>query len=136
MVVPLDIVPGEWATFRMKDDLGTGTAAAAAAYFAFAAGMALGRLGGDSVAVRIGRANLARWGTVVSTPVAVGTLAGTAVLGVGQAMVLVVLPTAVALVVLAGPAIRVRSTVPAEVGRRAPSSPEGHPAPGRAPVPS
>ncbi len=66
LAVPLDIVPGEWATFRMHDDLGTGTAAAAAAYFAFAVGMAAGRLGADWAAVTIGRARLAGLGPVVS----------------------------------------------------------------------
>jgi hypothetical protein len=168
MAVPLDIVPGEWATFRMHDDLGTSTAAAAAAYFAFAAGMAAGRLGGDWAAVRIGRTNLARLGPIMSasglvlaatvpsrttafvgflaaglgisvlspllteaahrvpgppgsglramfvgnrlagllTPVAVGSLAGSAQLGVGTAMVTVVLPCTTLLVVLAAMAVR------------------------------
>jgi hypothetical protein len=166
LAVPLDIVPGEWATFRMHDDLGTGAAAAAAAYFMFAAGMATGRLGADWAAVHIGRTTLARFGPVVSaaglvvaatvpsrttafagflaaglgiaavspllteaagrvaggagfralfvgnrlagllTPVAVGSLAGTAQLSVGVAMVSVVLPVTALLVVLAVMAVR------------------------------
>jgi len=166
LAVPLDIVPGEWATFRMHDDLGTGTGAAAAAYFAFAAGMAAGRLGADWAAVHIGRTTVARLGPVVSasglvvaatvpsrgtafagflvaglgiaaispllteaagrvpdgagfralfvgnrlagllTPVMVGSLAGTAGLSVGAAMVTVVLPVAAVLVVLAVLAVR------------------------------
>jgi Major Facilitator Superfamily len=65
--VPLDIVPGEWATFRITDDLGSGAGAAAVAYFAFAFGMTAGRLGGDFVQVRLGAARLAWVGTAVST---------------------------------------------------------------------
>jgi predicted MFS family arabinose efflux permease len=66
MAVPLDIVPGEWATFRMTDDLGTSHATAAAAYFMFAAGMAVGRLGGDWAIVRIGRTRVAWLGPAMS----------------------------------------------------------------------
>lgn len=167
MIVPLDIVPGEWATFRMTDDLGTGMAVAAAAYLAFAVGMAIGRLFGDSAAVRIGRVALARLGVLVSaaglvfaatvpvqttalagffiaglgisvldpllveaaglapgppgagiralfvgnrlagllTPLAVGSLANTAFLGVGEAMIIVVLPCAALLVLLSAAAL-------------------------------
>jgi hypothetical protein len=66
VAVPLDIVPGEWATFRMTDDLGSGPGLAAVAYFAFALGMTAGRLGGDFVLVRLGAARLSWVGTVVS----------------------------------------------------------------------
>jgi MFS family permease len=64
LTVPLDIVPGEWATFRVRDDLGGTAAAATAAYFVFTLGMALGRFGGDRAAVRLGRRPL-MWGSVV-----------------------------------------------------------------------
>jgi MFS family permease len=163
LTVPLDIVPGEWATFRVRDDLGGTAAAATAAYFVFTLGMALGRFGGDRAAVRLGRRPL-MWGSVVLsaaglvaaatvpltpvllagfflaglgvstqspvlteaaavtpgpaftalfvgnrlagllTPLAVGTLAGTS-LGVGTAMTLVVVPSAVLLTVFAGRAL-------------------------------
>jgi MFS family permease len=168
MAVPLDIVPGEWATFRMKDDLGESAATAAAAYFVFAAGMAVGRLGGDWAAVRIGRTKLALLCPIVSTagllvaavlpgrttamagflvaglgisvlspllteaagrvpgppgtgfralfmgnrlagllvPVAVGALASTSQLSVGNAMVIVVLPSATLLALFATISIR------------------------------
>jgi MFS family permease len=169
MAVPLDVVPGEWATFRMRDDLGATTAAGAAAYLAFTIGMAAGRLGADWAAVHIGRTRLARLGPIVSaaglilaatvpghlvpyggflvaglgvaaispllteaagrapgppgagfralfignrlagmlTPVAVGTLAGTA-MSVGAAMVTVVVPCAALLLILAVLALRHR----------------------------
>lgn len=170
MAVPLDIVPGEWATFRMRDDLGTSTALAAAAYFMFAAGMAVGRLSGDTAAVRVGRLKLAGLGPVMSvaglvtaatvpsrpvvlggflvaglgiaavspllteaalrvpgppgagfralfvgnrlagmlTPVAVGSLAATSVLNVGNSMIIVVVPAATLLIVFAMMSIRRR----------------------------
>jgi hypothetical protein len=66
VAVPLDIVPGEWATFRMTDDLGSGPGLAAVAYFAFALGMTAGRLGGDFALVRLGAGRLSWIGTVVS----------------------------------------------------------------------
>jgi hypothetical protein len=174
-VVPLDIVPGEWATFRMTDDLGAGTAAAAAAYLTFAVGMATGRLLGDTLTVRLGRIRLARLGVLVSasglvvaatvptrasalvgfmvaglgisvldpllteaagrtpgppgsgiralfvgnrlagllTPLAVGSLADTAVLGVGSATAIVVLPCAALLAAVGATAIRNRAPTPA-----------------------
>lgn len=168
VIVPLDVVPGEWATFRMTDDLDQSRAAAAFAYFAFTAGMTLGRLGGDHAAVAIGRARLARLATTLSvaglavgataaqpqlvtagfflaglgasvlapllteaaghapgppgaglqalfvgnrlagliTPVVVGSIAGTAAIGVGTTMLMVVIPCAVAFLVLARLATR------------------------------
>jgi MFS family permease len=65
-IVPLDVVPGEWATFRMIDDLHVTRAAAAYAYFAFTAGMTIGRLSGDHAAARLGRKRLARVAAAVS----------------------------------------------------------------------
>jgi MFS family permease len=66
VAVPLDIVPGEWATFRMTDDLGGGPGLAAIAYFAFALGMTAGRLGGDHALVRLGAGRLSWVGATVS----------------------------------------------------------------------
>ena len=39
LAVPLDIVPGEWATFRVTDDLGGAQSQAALAFVAFTVGM-------------------------------------------------------------------------------------------------
>ncbi|WP_141787783.1 MFS transporter [Oryzihumus leptocrescens] len=65
-IVPLDIVPGEFTTFRFRDDLGLGASAAAAGYFAFTAGMTLGRLLSDHLAVRLGRRRLFTGGVLTS----------------------------------------------------------------------
>ncbi|HET9738601.1 MAG TPA: hypothetical protein VFP78_10835, partial [Solirubrobacteraceae bacterium] len=46
LAVPLDIVPGEWATFRVTDDLGGAQSQAALAFVAFTVGMTGGRLAG------------------------------------------------------------------------------------------
>lgn len=66
MIVPLDVVPGEWATFRMIDDLHATRAAAAFAYFAVTAGMTSGRFAGDHVTAWFGRTSVFRTGTLVS----------------------------------------------------------------------
>ncbi len=66
VIVPLDVVPGEWATFRMIDDLHVSHAGAAYAYFAVTAGMTVGRLAGDHLTTALGRLRLARLATLVS----------------------------------------------------------------------
>ncbi len=65
MAVPLDIVPGEWATFRMADDLGE-RSQAALAFVAFTVGMTGGRLAGDRATARLGPARLLRCAVVLS----------------------------------------------------------------------
>jgi MFS family permease len=65
-IVPLDVVPGEWATFRMIDDLHVSRAAAAYAYFAVTAGMTIGRLAGDHATAALGATRLTRLATLVS----------------------------------------------------------------------
>ena len=55
---PLDSGPGEWATFRVTDDLHASSAAAALAYAAFTAGMCVGRLAGDWLAAKTGTLRL------------------------------------------------------------------------------
>lgn len=54
MAVTLDITSGEWATFRLADDLHSSAGAAVAAFVAFTTGMTLGRLAGDAVLVHVG----------------------------------------------------------------------------------
>ena len=66
VIVPLDVVPGEWATFRMIDDLHVDRAAAAYAYFAVTAGMTIGRLAGDHAAAALGRTRLIRLATLTA----------------------------------------------------------------------
>jgi len=66
VIVPLDVVPGEWATFRMIDDLDVSRASAAYAYFAVTAGMTIGRLAGDHLTTALGRMRLACLAVLVS----------------------------------------------------------------------
>jgi fucose permease len=154
MAMAIELTNGDWASFRLGEDLGAAPGVAGAAFLAFTAGMTTGRLAGDWVQVRVGPVRLIRLATMlmaigavlamlvpsvpvalvgfvvgglgtsvmfpqlydraarapgpagsgfafmlvgqrgagVVTPVVVGTLADTSVLGVGQAMAIVVLP--------------------------------------------
>ncbi len=183
LAVPMDIVPGEWATFRVTDDLGGATSDAALAFVAFTVGMTSGRLAGDRATARLGASRLLRGGVVVSaaglvlaatvpgtaivltgfllaglgisvvsplpteaagrtpgpgftamfvgnrlagllTPLAMGALAGTSAFGVGEAMILLVVPSAALLLLLGTAALRgerakrPRPDVPLEDERR------------------
>jgi fucose permease len=62
----IEVTNGDWATFRLGDDLGARPSVASLAFLAFAVGMTAGRLGGDAVQVRIGPAALIRRAAVVS----------------------------------------------------------------------
>lgn len=148
---------GDWAAFRLGDDLGALPGVAGLGFLAYTVGMTLGRFSGDWILVRLGHAQLIRWaamvagiGSVLATsipnvlvsivgfliagigssvllpqlydkaarapgppgsgfapmligtrsaavlaPLIVGSLAGTALLSVGQAMAIVLLPAAV-----------------------------------------
>ncbi len=152
----LEMSAGDWAAFRLGDDLGASGQLAAAGFVAFTIGMTSGRLGGDAVQVRVGverllvlASALAGVGLAVAefaplegavlvgflvaglgvsvlfpqlydaaarapgppgsgftsmligqrtaallTPLAIGALAGTSALGVGDAMAIVSLPAA------------------------------------------
>ncbi len=59
LAVVLDVTPGDWATFRLADDLGSSPQTAVGGFLMFTAGMTTGRLLGDLVQVRVGRARLA-----------------------------------------------------------------------------
>ncbi|WP_405749410.1 MFS transporter [Streptomyces sp. NBC_01411] len=85
----------DWSAVHLRS-LGAGATAAAAAYFAYGAGMAVGRLMGDRLTVRLGPQRLLRTSAVVaamglgaglaatSTPIAApAALIGWALLGVG-----------------------------------------------------
>ena len=176
LAVPLDVVPGEWATFRVTDDLGGTPSQAALAFVAFTVGMTCGRLAGDRATARLGSARLLRGAVVVSTaglvlaaslpgaaiviagfllaglgisvvspllteaagrtpgpaftamfvgnrlaglltPLAMGALAGTAALGVGETMLLLVVPSAALLLLLGTAAVRRGSPSAASQGR-------------------
>lgn len=165
LAVPLDIVPGEWATFRVTDDLGGAESHAALAFVAFTVGMTSGRLAGDRATARFGPTRLLRGAVVLSTaglvlaasvpgavlvtagfllaglgisvvspllteaagrtpgpaftamfvgnrlaglltPLAMGALAGTPVLSVGEAMIALVVPSGALLLLLGAAAVR------------------------------
>ena len=168
LAVPLDIVPGEWATFRVTDDLGGAQSQAALAFVAFTVGMTGGRLAGDRATARLGPARLLRGAVVASTaglvlaasvpgavlvtagfllagagisvvsplltaaagrtpgpaltamfvgnrlaglltPLAMGALAGTPTLSVGEAMIALVVPSGALLLLLGAAAVRPHS---------------------------
>ncbi len=152
----LELSAGDWAAFRLGDDLGASGQVAAAGFVAFTIGMTSGRLGGDAVQLRIGVERLLVLASVLAgiglavaelapldalvlagflvaglgvsvlfpqlydaaarapgppgsgftsmligqrtaallTPLAIGALAGTSALGVGDAMAIVSLPAA------------------------------------------
>jgi hypothetical protein len=170
LAVPLDIVPGEWATFRVTDDLGGAQSQAALAFVAFTVGMTGGRLAGDRATARLGATRLLRGAVVLSTaglllaasvpgavlvtagfllaglgisfvspllteaagrtpgpaftamfvgnrlaglltPLAMGALAGTPALSVGEAMIALVVPSGALLLLLGAAAVRRRRAV-------------------------
>lgn len=74
VIVPLDIGPGEFAAFRLRDDLRLSGAAATAGYVCFTAGMLGGRLVSDVLSLRLGLRRLFAASTAASA-------AGVAVFG-------------------------------------------------------
>jgi hypothetical protein len=66
LAVTLDITSGDWATFRLTDDLNATASVAVIAFVAFTAGMTIGRMSGDFVLVRVGRVRLAQLGATTS----------------------------------------------------------------------
>jgi hypothetical protein len=110
----------DWSALYLRSSLGTGAAVAAAGFGAFSAGMAIGRLGGDAIVVRLGGALVLRGGAALaalalgglllagSAPVA---LAGLAVVGLGVANGVPLLFGAAGRTPLPGPAIAAVSTM-------------------------
>lgn len=72
----LEIVPADWATFRLVDDLDSSTTLAGWGFVAFTGGMVIGRLSGDFASMKFGQARLARGGaTLAILGLAIATLA-------------------------------------------------------------
>lgn len=65
--VTLEVTGGDWAAFRLNDDLGTSAALASAAFVAFTVGMATLRFGGDFLQLRFGQVVLHRWSVAAAT---------------------------------------------------------------------
>ncbi|WP_375404914.1 MFS transporter [uncultured Amnibacterium sp.] len=88
----VDTSTGEWATFRLGDDLDVPAGAAAAAYVVFTLAMTIGRLFGDHATSRLGVLVTARTGTLTAVagvlismliPSPVAAFIGIAVTGLG-----------------------------------------------------
>lgn len=62
----IEITNGDWASFRLADDLGAAPGVAGLAFLAFTTGMTTGRLGGDFVQVRVGQVRLVELAAVVA----------------------------------------------------------------------
>ena len=75
---------GDWASFRLGDDLGARPGIAGLAFLAFTTGMTIGRLGGDWLQVRVGTTNLFRLSAVV---VGVGSVLATLIPNAAVAIV-------------------------------------------------
>ena len=80
----LEVGNGDWAAFRLGDDLDAGAGLASAAFVAFTIGMTVGRFGGDFVLVRVGARRLAQGAAVVA---GVGSVLATLVPAVGASFV-------------------------------------------------
>jgi MFS family permease len=72
----IEMVNGDWASFRLGDDLDARPGIAGLGFLVFTTGMMIGRLGGDFVQVRVGATRLVRVACVV---IAVGTVLATLV---------------------------------------------------------
>lgn len=79
----IEMANGDWASFRLTDDLGAAPGVAGAAFLVFTAGMTVGRLSGDWIQVRVGRDRLVRAAAVTSF---VGALLATLVASVPVAI--------------------------------------------------
>jgi fucose permease len=96
VAVPLDVVPGEWAAFRLADDFSAGAALAAAAFTAYTIGATAGGFAGDAFVARTGRTRLLRIAAVLSAtsvslasliPSVSAALAGFFLAGFGVALI-------------------------------------------------
>ncbi len=96
----IEMVPTEWAPFRLTEDLETGLGLAGLGFVAVTAGMMVGRFGGDVVQARLGRGRMTTVALAVAAAgLALGTLfsslaltlGGFFITGLGAAVLLPVL---------------------------------------------
>jgi fucose permease len=66
MAMTIEITNGDWASFRLGEDLDARPGVAGLAFLAFTTGMTTGRLGGDWLQVRLGTTNLFRLAAIVA----------------------------------------------------------------------
>jgi fucose permease len=95
MAMTIEITNGDWASFRLGEDLGARPGIAGLAFLTFTAGMTVGRLGGDWLQVRLGSTRLFRLsavtagtGSVLATliPVTGVSIAGFMIAGLGTSV--------------------------------------------------
>lgn len=84
MAMTIEITNGDWASFRLGEDLGARPGIAGLAFLTFTTGMTVGRLGGDWMQVRVGPTNLFRLSA--------------AIVGVGSVLATLIPNTAVSIV--------------------------------------
>ncbi len=66
MAMTIEITNGDWASFRLGDDLTARPSLAGLAFLAFTSGMTIGRLGGDWLQVRVGPTDLFRLSALIA----------------------------------------------------------------------
>jgi fucose permease len=95
MAMAIEITNGDWASFRLGEDLGARPGIAGLAFLTFTTGMTVGRLGGDWLQVRLGpprlfqlSAILAGTGSVLASliPVTAVSIAGFMIAGLGTSV--------------------------------------------------
>ncbi len=64
--ITVELVSSDWAAFRLTEDFGASAGFAGLGFVAFTTGMTVGRLGGDSVLLRVGGERMLRMAVVVS----------------------------------------------------------------------
>ncbi len=66
LAMTIEITNGDWASFRLGDDLAARPSVAGLAFLTFTSGMTIGRLGGDWLQVRVGPTNLFRLSALIA----------------------------------------------------------------------
>lgn len=95
MAMMLEVTNGDWASFRLGEDLGARPSLAGLAFLAFTSGMTIGRLSGDWVQVLVGPADLFRLAALIAgsgsmvaalVPNVAGSIVGFLVAGLGTSV--------------------------------------------------
>jgi fucose permease len=95
MAMTIEITNGDWASFRLGEDLDARPGIAGLAFLTFTAGMTIGRFGGDWLQVRLGSTRLFRLSAVVAgtgsvlatlVPVTAVSIAGFMIAGLGTSV--------------------------------------------------
>ena len=84
MAMTIEITNGDWASFRLGEDLGARPGIAGLAFLTFTTGMTIGRFGGDWMQVRLGSTKLFRLSALISST---GSILATLVPNTGVSIV-------------------------------------------------